>query len=151
MHVCLYIDAVDFFSQLNNIQGERGFSQKINIVDEFSFVKEETLLYNVFPLMAVQHRTLVVLTSPIDKESERMVILDKSSSKPPYEKHFDTLDFATVCDTCLDENPTVLVSESFFCSHRLGTFIFTREKGCGFWIWRLGRWGVIMARFGSCR
>ena len=83
-----------FFSQ-----GSRGFSSDIVIIDEFSFVPPEVLYENALIQMVVEHRSLFIMSSPIEAESERMQLLNKrtSSTGLPY---FDVLNLGLMCDKC---------------------------------------------------
>lgn len=82
----------------------------------------------------MQHRSLIVLSSPIYKESERMMILYAKSAETN-EPHFALLDFATACDACIDANPNATSggsgaaeNEIFFCAHRLDNVSELRSK-----------------------
>jgi hypothetical protein len=62
--------------------------------------------------MVVENRSLIAISSPIEAESERMMLLNKKQSKAPFKNYFDILNLSTICSACADEKKT-------FCPHRL--------------------------------
>ncbi len=93
-------------------QGSRGFHGDIILIDEFSFVPHDVLYENALIQMVVENRSLIAISSPIEAESERMLLLNKKQSKAPFKNYFDILNLSTICTPCADEKKT-------FCPHRL--------------------------------
>ncbi len=80
-------------------QGSRGFHSNIVIIDEYSFVPSEVLYENALIQLIVAYRSLFVISSPDDAESDRMMLLTKVSTITDF-LYFNIVDLGTVCQPC---------------------------------------------------
>ena len=80
-------------------QGARGFHSDIIIIDEYMYLPPEVLYENALIMLIVKNRTLYVMSSAGDWDSDRMQLLRKicAHTQKPY---FRVLYLGTVCDAC---------------------------------------------------
>ena len=82
-----------------NRQGSRGFHSDVILIDEYFMVPSAVLYENALIMLIVKNRTLFVMSSAGDWDSDRMQLLRKicPHTQKPY---FRILYLGTVCAVC---------------------------------------------------